>query len=262
MLATLLDSYRMDRGIRACTFDRMRRSVTLFSEFLGHDAVTGDLNRDNVNRWIAWLLERFSAKSAREYRGDLVALWRYAASLDLCDYPARIRIVRLPCPIPVAWTPDEVRRMLFACLLVPHGEYLKTLLSAAYQTGLRASDLFSLESHQIAPDGTVRIVQHKSGRGIVCQLDADTADAVRSRGGLNPPVGRRRVYRLIERARKFANVPAGALQQMRRTGATQVEITQPGAAMRYLGHSTPGLAYRYYVDASQLCRPVCPPRIE
>jgi integrase len=129
----------------------------------------------------------------------------------------------------------------------------------AYETGLRRGDLLSLDAHQIAPDGTVRALQHKTSYGHACRLSVATADRVRARGNLKPPVGIRRIYRLLEQVREKANVSSGAMQQMRRTGATQVEMRQPGAAQRFLGHQTPGLAYRYYVDWTQLAVPVKPP---
>lgn len=261
MLSKLLDDYRMERGIRDVTLARMRRSVTVYSEFIGHDATTADLAREPVNRWIAWMLERYSPKTTREFRGDLLSVWRFASDRDLCPYPARIRVVHLPRPIPVAWTLDEVRRLVAACVGVRHGEYLALLWMVAYETGLRRGDLLKLNARDIAEDGTIRTVQHKTDVGHACRLSHATAERVRSRGGLKPPVGVRRIYRLMERVREKAHVSSGALQQMRRTGATQVEMIQPGAAQRYLGHKTPGLAYRYYVDWSQINRPVEPPKI-
>ena len=251
----------MERGIREVTLARMRRTVAVYSDFVGHDVATTDLARDPVNRWIAWMLERYSAKTAREFRGDLLAIWRFASDHDLCPYPARIRVVHLPRPIPVAWTLDEVRRIVAACVGVRHGEYLALLWTVAYETGLRRGDLLRLDARDIAPDGTIRALQHKTDIGHACCLSPDTAERVRSRGGLKPPVGVRRIYRLMEKVRDRAHVASGALQQMRRTGATQVEMQQPGAAQRFLGHQTPGLAYRYYVDWSQIQRPVMPPKI-
>jgi hypothetical protein len=47
----------------------------------------------------------------------------------------------------------------------------------------------------------------------------------------------------------------------RRTGATFVERDHPGAAMRYLGHKSPGLAYRHYVDRSKLGDAIQPPEL-
>ena len=41
-----------------------------------------------------------------------------------------------------------------------------------------------------------------------------------------------------------------------------IELVHPGAAMALLGHRTPGLAYRHYVDARQVSRSKpTPPRI-
>jgi len=261
MLSHLLDAYRTERGIRQCTFYRIGRSVAVYTEFIGHDCTTADLSSEPINRWIAWMLERYAPKSARGFRGDLLSLWRFAADRDLCPYPARIRVVHLPRPIPVAWTLDEVRRLVAACVGQRHGDYLSLLWTVAYETGLRRGDLLSLDVSQIAPDGTIRAMQHKTDIGHACRLSLDTAERVRSRGGLKPPVGVRRIYRLMERVRECANVSIGALQQMRRTGATQVEMQQPGAAQRFLGHTDPRTSARYYIDWTQINRPIMPPAI-
>lgn len=46
-----------------------------------------------------------------------------------------------------------------------------------------------------------------------------------------------------------AGVRHGALQQIRRTGATHLAIGHPEAVQRYLGHRTPSMQ-RHYVDQS------------
>jgi hypothetical protein len=40
----------------------------------------------------------------------------------------------------------------------------------------------------------------------------------------------------------------GSTKWLRRSGATWCEVHQPGSAMAFLGHRTPGLAYKHYVD--------------
>jgi integrase len=44
----------------------------------------------------------------------------------------------------------------------------------------------------------------------------------------------------------------GTCKWMRRTGATWVEATQPGSASRFLGHRSPELAMKHYVDRTLL----------
>ena len=48
---------------------------------------------------------------------------------------------------------------------------------------------------------------------------------------------------------KPAGIRPGALQQMRRTGASLLAITNPEAVQAYLGHSSPEMK-RFYLDES------------
>ncbi len=75
----MLDDYARDRPLRATTLARMRRSVAIYGDWCGDSPATRDLRDARVSDWVAWLCERYRPKSAREYRGDLLALWRYAA---------------------------------------------------------------------------------------------------------------------------------------------------------------------------------------
>lgn len=259
LLTNLFDAYRLERGIRTVTASRMLRSISVFSEYLEHAATTTDLTRNQVNSWLCWMVEKYKAKTAREFRGDICAVWRFAADADYCDYPARIRVIRIDRPIPEAWTPDEARRLLAACLRVKHGMYLRLLLTIVYETGLRRGDALKLTSDDVDSNGCIRCLQHKTSNGHAVRLSRQTADLLRARGDMIPPVNIRRVYRLIERVCQLANVRNGAMQKMRRTGATQVERAQPGAATKYLGHKTASLAWQYYIDRTQLTEPTTPP---
>lgn len=251
-----LAEYATARGIRRVTRNRMRRSVQILGEFLGREPEESDLDDRAANRWVAWLEGRYSPKSAREYRGDVLALWRFLADAGLVRPPWRVRLVRVPIRIPTAWTLDELRRLLLAA----PGD-LRILLSAAYQTGLRRGDLMSLEPSEIEADGTVRLTQSKTRQGHVARLDAATAAELRDLGPRPLRYGLKRLYRRLRELCDECGVRRGALQMTRRTGATQCEIAAPGSATRYLGHRTPELAARFYIDWSQVNKPVAPPRV-
>lgn len=260
-LPKLLGDYRRDRGIREVTANRMRRSIAVYGEFLGHTATTKDLTRDRVNDWLCWLIERYKPKSAREFRADLMALWRYSADGSMAEYPFRIRIVRVERPIPQAWTPDEARKLFAACYQFKHGAYLSLLMRVIYETGMRRKDALQLTADDIGENEIISFTQHKTSDGHAVRLTPQTAELVRQRGDMRPPVGVRRIYRLLDQICQRAGIRHGAMQRMRRTGATQVERVQPGAAMQYLGHRTPGLAWLYYIDRTQLTMPVQPPEL-
>lgn len=54
----------------------------------------------------------------------------------------------------------------------------------------------------------------------------------------------------------------GTSKWLRRSSATALERICPGSAMGHLGHKTPGLAYRHYVDPRMLqCGRPLPPEL-
>ena len=69
------------------------------------------------------------------------------------------------------------------------------------------------------------------------------------------------LYGWLDRLCRMADVPRGGLQRVRRTGATAVTAIG-GDPAAYLGHRTPGLAYRCYVDQTQIGRAVMPPGVQ
>lgn len=70
-------------------------------------------------------------------------------------------------------------------------------------------------------------------------------------------------YRAWRELRTTARVDGGAMQRLRRSSASEVERVTPGAAAAFLGHATPGLAERCYIDPRIAGpRPVSPTRLE
>lgn len=59
-----------------------------------------------------------------------------------------------------------------------------------------------------------------------------------------------------------SGIRPGGTRRIRRGGASEVEKHQPGTAGRFLGHLTPGLAARHYLDPTITnVRPVSPPEL-
>jgi integrase len=60
-------------------------------------------------------------------------------------------------------------------------------------------------------------------------------------------VKRRQVLALFGRIRDMAGLKGGT-RTIRKSGATAVESQQAGAAAKFLGHKSPAMAIRHYVD--------------
>jgi integrase len=110
--------------------------------------------------------------------------------------------------------------------------------------------------------GAVRWSQHKTGEPHVKTMSPACLRAVqemleRSPDGrvlgwvMSKNSGRRRMRKYL-RSIKFS----GSSKWLRRSGATHIEMENPGKGRLHLGHKTPGLAERCYIDWSQVRRDI------
>lgn len=171
-LADACDRYSTYRSLRSSTTYQMRRGLALYSEFLGRPATVEDLSEGSVSGWLAALSETHAAPTVAVHRTNLLTLWRDLADQGLCNQPGRIRRCRRPPPCPVSWTRDELRAVLVQIATL-EGQfrggpdkrtYCQALVHAAYDTGLRRSDLRTLRMAQIRPDGSIVLRQLKTGQ--------------------------------------------------------------------------------------------------
>lgn len=278
----LAERYSLERGIAANTEYQMRVSVSTFDKWLGRPAKLTDLTEYQVSTWLRDMekSETLSKRTISGRRGDLLAIWRHAADCGVVQWPQRVRSIKVPQPMPVAWTLEEIGALLrhaetlggFLSNGLPRRRYFWTLLKSAYETGFRRSDLLRFHISWMRDDGTIVMTQHKTGFAHVAAVRQDTRDALvwlserkRADGQDRPeqplwwPYTPRQMYLYIEQIVAAAGVRPGALQQFRRTGATHSERVQPGAAIRYLGHASHSQAQKHYVDRSLAYGPTIPP---
>jgi integrase len=228
--------------------------------------VTPSTLEDSIfNRWLASLNQAPTTRS--NYRRMGLTLWRFACDLKLAEhYPRRVVRVKARPKAPVAWTMKDMESLLAAAARqtylfkrskCPAAVFFEAWVRAGYETGLRFSDLLSLQCHQLRED-RLYVAQNKTGVPVPKQLTQECVSALRRMETL----GDRKTFFRWAIAKKqlrahFKKVCAaagadGTSKWLRRTGATHCEIKQPGTAGRFLGQLSPGLAYRFYVDRSQL----------
>ena len=252
--------YSLVRNLRGSSNYQLSRSVNLFSQWLGRDAKISDLSGDTVSVWLQAMEQKLSARTVAGHRVNLVGLWRFLAEDGLCEAPRQVRKIEKPDPCPVAWTMEELRLLLqqaqetpgIMCDGTPWCVYWEATIRTAYDTGLRRSDLWILRKDQIRPDG-IQIRQAKTGRTHQPRLGTRTLELLRqikhapplSWPGKNSRQWYTEWNLLVARAR----IRPGALQQIRRTGATHLYREHPEDVQRYLGHRTPTMQ-RHYVDLS------------
>lgn len=268
--------YSLRRGLGSGSGYFLVRTVVIFENFLGRVATCADLTDDAVSQWVRWMEDRWqmdgeiSPRYRHGLRGNLLCLWRFIAEEGECEWPRRIRRAPIPEPQPIAWTLDELRKLRVAALAalgtIKNGAarslYLVTLLDAAYESGLRRGDLWRLEQSQFLPRGVIILRQNKTRWPHEPQVQADTLARIRQLPGKFPlkwPGNAKGFYRCWRRWMiRPSGVRPGVLQQIRRTGATQIESIRPQDTQRYLGHRTPDMK-KHYVDRSQAYGPAPQP---
>lgn len=271
--------YAIERGLSPGSERALCFVLNSFQRFLGRDATFCDLTAATINAWIAWQFSRgLDPETVRGRRTALVGIWKHACEAGLLEVaPARVRKIKVPDKPPRCWDKPELLRLLeLARGLTGHmnrdprisrSDFWQAWLYVAYGTGLRLSDLRKIRFADIASDGRTIVVQGKTGDTVTGQIEpAGMAILFRLRR-----TGRKRVFgELVNTAnaqryfRKLVRLAglSGSTKWLRRSGATFCEIHTPGSAQAYLGHRTPGLAQRNYIDRRFIQRDKPqPPRI-
>lgn len=279
LLRAYAQQYAVSRGLAPSTVRAHRYVLNSLARFLQREPERTDLARDTVNAWLfAELSSGLDANTVHTRRRTLLTLWRDAFEESWVDSaPARIRKIKLPSKIPNAWTQEQIRQLLATidkskgslhCHRVSRCLFWRAYVMVGYYTGLRLGDLLKLRFDQIERDGSLVVIQNKTGTPVRCVLEYEAMSAVE--GILRP-----------ERARIFGDLMSkkciqenfaaivkkaglrGSTKWLRSTGASWCEAVTPGSAMAFLGHRTHGLAYKHYVSPTivQGSHPG-PPRIE
>jgi integrase/plasmid maintenance system antidote protein VapI len=271
--------YQLDRSLVPGSAAAIAQAIRRYSHWLGRPATLGDLTDQLVNRWLATLAaEKLSRELQKGLRTRILCLWRHAFRLELIPAaPLRVRTIRLDRRIPQAWTPEQLRSLIetvraepgrFRYSRVPRAAYWEAFIRVGYYTALRLGDLLNLRRDQIGPDGRFTVVQSKTGDGIVCQIRPDGMAAI---DATFPPHRQlifggviSRYYHQQQFLRLLRSIGLrGSSKWLRRTGATALENVSPGASTAFLGHRSPDMAAKHYLDRVQLQEnKPCPPPID
>jgi integrase len=271
-LADYVAHYALTHPLERESIRQYEIAVRLIDRWAGHPVRIDELDSQLVSAWLADYGKTVRPNTARSKRQMILALWRSAVDdgfHDPVSLMRRVRRVRVPIEAPVAWTRQEIERLIAACATMPRwhrcglrrSEWWALAIRVAYDTGLRWEDqVRRLRVDQVTEDGMIVWDQHKTGRFTVCRLAESTLEALRSslercpRELVTPWTGSHETFSdQVRTLVRRAGVRSGTWKWIRRTGATDVEIQEPGAAPRHLGHA-PGsrLAYTAYVDPAQV----------
>lgn len=220
-----------------------------------------------VNRYLRHRSDERATGTVRFERALLLILWKWGYETErLPAMPRGIIKVKSRRAPTRAWTVEQLRAVLAATKPLDDramrsgarvGLFLRAWALLGYETGGRFSDLMQFTASNLDKDA-VSWTQAKTGDPIVRTLSAACLVAVRAMLAESPDgrlIGwacdRRQAMRIMREHLDSVGV-GGSSKWLRRSGATHIEIEQPGKAKHHLGHRTPGLAESNYIDWTQV----------
>lgn len=279
-LRDYVNQYATTRSLAPATAQQYEIAVARFEEFAGDGIRLEQLDEMQLSAWLQAYAENAKPATVRSKRNAILALWRAAADDFLCEPPRRrVRMARVPWKPPVCWSLEEVRQLIRTASTMPRWhrcglrrrEWWPLAIRLAWDTGLRWGDLVRLRFDDIH-DGVVVVTQRKTRLPQVSRLQPSTVQAVEASRESCPrdavvawtashETFNKQVRLLVSKA----GVRPGTWKWLRRGGATDVEIQEPGrgASSRHLGHR-PGsnIAPMHYLDPTLLSKvvPITTPR--
>ena len=268
-------SYLLSRDVTPNYAALLRARVRRFLAWRGGDVPIDELDSDEVNRFLAFLQTTTASRvTVDNYRRALLCVWRAAYMDRLNDHPPlRVRTIRQPRRIVQAFTADEIRRLLTVAERLggffPNGarraDFWTAIIAAAYSTGLRRGDLLAIGKEDIRTDGTVSLVQSKTGYPITVQIGSDAIAAIRRMPIELPrafpwPFHENALPRQFRVLVKAALIRPGQFKWIRATAGSYAENAVPGNGPKMLGHRSAGVFRKHYEDVSiTQPNPIVPP---
>lgn len=219
-----------------------------------------DLNPEKINQYLTDALQSLAATTVANHRRMLKTLYKTAVADGIaanCTKP--IRAVKHFFPPPKAWTMDELSQLVAAAREMPGGTVkrqcsysilMPAWVLTAYSSGLRRGDMLAVRWDEVRDD-RICLTQSKTGTMHVCVLDQAALDSLKKLprydmrvfGGI---IGKDQIRRVLRRLVDRAGL-RGSGKYLRRSSATFAELSGMSSTL-HLGHRTPGLAFRHYVD--------------
>lgn len=169
LIDTFLDAIWMEKGLSENTLTSYRRDLTQFAEWLNTKKLTLlKCQRRDIQIYLAWRVkEKLRASSTARMLSCLRGFYRYLLREELIeDNP--VHLIESPKrgrPLPKTLTEADVESLLEAPDLNDPVQYRdRAMLELLYATGLRVSELVSLQVHEVNLNQGVIRVMGKGGK--------------------------------------------------------------------------------------------------
>lgn len=274
--AYVREAYSLLRDVRPETLRQYTIAVDLFERWAGGPVLLEQLDEQSVSAWLRDYAATARPATVRAKKTAILALWRAAADDGLAQEPSarRVRRVRVPAQVVVAWTRDEVGRLIEAAAGLPRrhpcglsrAAWFDLAIRVAWESGLRWGDLVTLRVDAVRPDGACTVVQSKTGRPVTFRLSEGTLEALEAsladcpRALVCPwPTSHETFNAQVRRLVSRAGIRPGTWKWIRRGSGSDVEAQLDGAGHRHLGN-TPAVFRQSYGDESIIGRRTPAPR--
>jgi hypothetical protein len=266
-LLDYVQRYALSRDVSADYIDQLACCVRALERTLGQPVQVDQLSPDLVNQFLhQQKAAGLCCTTRKNRRRMLLTLWRSAALAGLVAPPGLVPIapVRQCDHLVASWSADQVRQLLATAdglegvirkLDIPKAHYWGSYVPAGWDTGLRGCDVRRFERPHIGPDGTVRLVQVKTGRSKRVKLRPSTVDRIDQSLAACPrqliwPLWadvdqwRKQARKLVDRA----GLP-GSIGRLRHSSGTEVELAHPGRGHEHLGNTRAVFLLHYFDDS-------------
>lgn len=229
------------------------------------------IDGERVSSWLSSMT--CGSVTVASERRTALTLWKWAIDEGIITKPirrvkklvVRRKLVRafdrVQCTRAVKFFSDEsfVRENhTFQKSKCPVALWMEAWTRLCYETALRFGDAYNLREEALVHGG-IAVIASKTNQPVVRRVSARTSELLEKLASMSPDgtvfswaVSRRWAFANIRRYFKLAGLDAGRSQWLRRSAATHAEMLEQGAGAKVLGHKTPGLAEKFYLDQSQL----------
>jgi integrase len=225
------------------------------------------LSADAVNAYLKRRLTEVSTITARNERGIILSLWVTAYHDGVVDTtPRGIMKIKVRRAATRAWTLEEVKTVLSHARKqrgiklrcgADKADFLSAWILLGYESGARFGDCWSFTREHIVGDA-LQWTQSKTGDPLSKILTPACLEACSEMLKKSPDgriigwvCGKRHATRIMRQHLASCELP-GTSKWLRRSGATHVEMVEPGRARLHLGHRSVGLAEKAYLDWAQI----------
>ncbi len=219
-----------------------------------------ELTPSLISGYLTQALRQLAPSTVANHRRMLLTLYRSAVAEKLVgDSTEQVRRVKHFFPPVRAWTLEELARLVHAAKSMPGGTVkypcqYSTLMPAwvlvGYSSGLRRGDLLRIRWDELRGN-RLTVLMSKTGAVQVCVLDEAALESLEKiprydRVIFGTIISRDQVKKVMKRLIERAGLE-GSGKFLRRSSATFAELSGISASF-HLGHKTPGLAWKHYVD--------------